>query len=94
VEMMLGAVTREMELSTVNAEALDGKFKLNVSVTKVDKSELLNVDKPHYQQLIAKYPHLEGVTMDDKDQKLKLPIISFSEQATVHQNICTDVHQN
>ena len=68
VEMMLGAVTREMELSTVNVEALDGKFKLNVSVTKVDKSELLNVDNPHYQQLIAKYPHLEGVTMDDKDQ--------------------------
>ena len=74
VEMMLGAVTREMELSTVNVEALDGKFKLNVSVTKVDKSELLNVDNPHYQQLIAKYPHLEGVTMDDKDQKPKLPI--------------------
>jgi hypothetical protein len=54
VEMMLGAVTREMELSTVNVEALDGKFKLNVSVTKVDKSELLNVDNTHYQQLIAK----------------------------------------
>jgi hypothetical protein len=72
VEMMLGAVTREMELSTVNVEALDGKCKLNV--TKVDKSELLNVDNPHYQQLIAKYPHLEGVTMDDKDQKPKLPI--------------------
>jgi hypothetical protein len=77
VEMMLGAVTREMELSTVNVEALDGKFKLNVSVTKVDKSELLNVDNPHYQQLIAKYPHLEGVTMDDKDQKPKLPIHLF-----------------
>ena len=45
-----------------------------MSVTKVDKSELLNVDNPHYQQLIAKYSHLEGVTMDDKDQKPKLPI--------------------
>ncbi|CAB3979479.1 Hypothetical predicted protein [Paramuricea clavata] len=55
VEMMLGAVTREMELSTVNVlDLVDDKFKLNVSVMKVDMSELLNVDNPHYQQLIAK----------------------------------------
>ena len=40
VEMMLGTVTREMEISTINVEALDRKFEMKVNVTKVDKNEL------------------------------------------------------
>ena len=74
VEMMLGAVTREMELSTINVEALDRKFKMNVSVTKIDKHKVLSVDNPNYQKLIASYPHLQGVRIEDNDQKSKLPI--------------------
>lgn len=52
VEMMLGTVTKEMEISVVEVEALDGKFKMNVNVTKIDKGELVMIDNPNYQELI------------------------------------------
>jgi hypothetical protein len=74
VEMMLGSVTKEMELSTVCVEAVNGEFAMDVSVTKVDKGELLYVDNPNYTTLINSYQHLDGVQMDDKDQKPKLPV--------------------
>ena len=38
VEMMLETVTREMEISEINVEALDRKFAMKVNVTKVDKN--------------------------------------------------------
>ncbi|XP_028407544.1 uncharacterized protein LOC114530162 [Dendronephthya gigantea] len=63
-----------MELSTINVKSLDSQFDMDVSVTKVDKPELLHVDNPNYDQLITNYPHLHGVTMNDNDQKPKLPI--------------------
>lgn len=74
VEMMLGSVTREMEMSTVRVEAVDGKFAMDVSVTKVDKGELLNLDNPNYAKLVSTYQHLEGVQMEDNDSKAKLPV--------------------
>ena len=54
VEMMLGTVTREMEISTINVEALDGKSEMKVNVTKVDKNELLNVDNLKYEEQRSK----------------------------------------
>ena len=74
MEMMLGTVTREMEISTIKVKALDGKFEMKVDVTKVDKHELLNVDNPKYEELIASYEHLKGVYVEDNDKKSKLPI--------------------
>ena len=52
VEMMLGSVTKEMELSTVRVEDVNENFGMDVCVTKVEKGELLFVDNPHY-------PHYE-----------------------------------
>ena len=60
MEMMLGAVTREMELSTINVQSVESDFNINVSVTKVEKPQLLQVDNPNYHHLIANYPHLSG----------------------------------
>ena len=74
VEMMLGSVTKEMELSTVHVEDVNGEFGMDVCVTKVDKGELLFVDNPHYEELINSYQHLEDVKMEDCDQKPKLPV--------------------
>ena len=61
-------------MSTVCVEAVNGEFAMDVSVTKVDKGELLYVDNPNYTTLINSYQHLEGVQMEDKDQKPKLPV--------------------
>jgi hypothetical protein len=74
VEMMLGAVTREMELSTINVQSVESDFNINVNVTKVEKPQLLQVDNPNYPQLIANYPHLREITMNENDRKPKLPI--------------------
>ena len=51
IQMMLGALTKEMEMSTVKAEALDGKFIMDVNVTRVDKGDLLVLDNSNYEQL-------------------------------------------
>ena len=71
---MLGAVTKEMEMSTVKAEALDGKFSMDVNVTRVNKGDLLVLDNPNYEQLLRTYKHLEGIQMADNDRKPKLPV--------------------
>ena len=72
IEMMLVAVTKQVELSTISVKALDGRFQMNVTVTKVDKKELLMLDNPKYQVLIASYDHLRGVEMHDCDSKQQL----------------------
>lgn len=74
VEMMLGSVTREMELCTVSVAAVNGDFEMDVNVTKVEKGELLSMDNPNYENLINTYEHLNGVQMDDVDKKSKLPV--------------------
>ena len=55
IQMMLGAVTKEMEMemSTVKVEALDGKFSMDVNVTRVDKGNLLELDNPNYEHPLA-----------------------------------------
>ena len=74
VEMMLGSVAKEMELSNVRVEEVNGNFGMDVCVPKVEKGELLFVDNPHYEELINSYQHLEGVKMEECDRKPKLPV--------------------
>ena len=69
IEMMFGATTREVELSTIEIKEISGDFSMPVEVTKVNKSELLYIDNPRYQQLMDENPHLTGVKMEDLDTK-------------------------
>ena len=94
VEMMLGVITKQMELSTIKVEALDESFAINVNVAKVDKRELLTLDNPKYEQLIARYNHLKDVKMNDADDKAKLPvhlILGASEFMAIKTNQCPKV---
>ena len=72
--MLLGASTREVELATITISDLNGKFSMPVEVTKVDKGELLFLENPKYQELIARNPHLSGVVMNNVDTKSHLPV--------------------
>ena len=74
IEMLLGTSTREVELVTIEIGDVNGKFAMPVEVTKVDKGELLFIDNPNYEEIIAKNPHLSGVVMDDQDKKSHLPV--------------------
>lgn len=47
---------------------------MEADVTKVEKPQLMMLKNPHYKKLLAKYPHLKGVTMDDAEDKARLPV--------------------
>lgn len=47
-----------MELSSITLRAVDGSTEIKVDVTKVDQKELLMLDNPNYQMVLAvtKFP--------------------------------------
>eukprot|EP00795_Rhopilema_esculentum_P004345 gene4345-20561_t len=86
IDMMLSTVNRQIEIYNVEVQNLKGDFKLEIDVSKVDREVLVSVKNPRYQDVLKKYPHLQGVTMDDVDQKPELPvhvILGASEYAKI-----------
>ena len=55
-------------------ESTNNDFKMETNLTKVDKSELLSLDNPRYEELIHQYSHLKGVTITDRDNKPQFPV--------------------
>jgi hypothetical protein len=47
---------------------------MQVDLIKVNKSELLSIDNPHYKVQVDTYPHLKGVHIHDDDAKPQLPV--------------------
>ena len=47
---------------------------MDTALTKLNKTELLTVDNPHYEKIKAKYAHLARVDLADDDKKDQLPI--------------------
>ena len=74
IEMMMGVVTRPVELFSVKISSLKRDLTINTEVTKVKKRELLSLENPLYKQCLDKYEHLKGVEMDDLDTKAILPV--------------------
>ncbi|XP_068692716.1 uncharacterized protein [Montipora foliosa] len=74
IEMMLGATTREIELSTIKVPLIEGGEELSVDVTRVERGELLRINNPHCQKIIDSYAHLKGVEMTDHDPNPHLPV--------------------
>ena len=74
IEMILCSTIQKVGSYTVKVGSVNGKFEMTTKVNKVDKGVLLTVTNPHYGELISKYPHLEGVVMEDNDKKSELPI--------------------
>lgn len=67
IDMLMASKTTRIEIYDVEVSSLDGSFKINVKLSKVNKPELLFVRNPNYEQLLRKHDHLRGVTMDDVD---------------------------
>ena len=72
--MMMGVVTKPVEIFKVQISSLKGDFLLETDVTLVKKRQLLSLENPRYQQVLEKYDHLKGVKMDDMDTKEFLPV--------------------
>ena len=65
IEMMYGATTKEVEIATIKAKAVENQFALDINITKVNKGHLLTLENPRYEQILSHYPHLQGVQMQD-----------------------------
>ena len=74
IEMMLGAVTKQVEIFQVQVSSTSGDFCLDTEVTKVDKNQLISLENPRSEQCLAKYAHLKGIEMEDKDSKDIMPV--------------------
>ena len=74
IEMMVCSTIQKVQSYTVKVSSIDGKFEMTTRINKVDKGVLLTVPNPKYDELISTYRHLQGVIMDDTDEKSELPI--------------------
>ena len=74
IEVMLGASSWVMEVYRIKLNSMKGNFEMEAEVTKVEKPHLMMLDNPRYKQLVEKHPHLKGVTMDNNDERLCLPV--------------------
>lgn len=72
--MLLEASTREVEVATITISEANRKFPMPVEVTKVGKGELVILENPRYEEVIARNPHLSRVVMSDVDTKSRLPV--------------------
>jgi len=85
IYMMLGSSTTRLEIYTGTLGSVNGQFNMNVEVTKVHKTKLLEVANPNYATLVDKYSHLKGVKIEDKDSRAQILIhliLGASEYAT------------
>ena len=72
--MMMCSTTQKIEQYEVKISSVRGKFEMTTTVSQVAKGVLLSVPNPGSAEKINKYPYLEGVVMDDEDNKPELPI--------------------
>ena len=70
----MGSKTGRMEFYDVEVSSLDGNYKMDVKLAKVEKPELISINNPGYEKLICKYNHLKDVIIEDSDEKDELPI--------------------
>ena len=58
ITMLMGVTTKTLQEFNVTMHALTDNFQLDVSVTKIDKRELLLLENPSYNKVLAEHPHL------------------------------------
>lgn len=72
IEMMFGLINKVIGVYSVMIGSFDGKFWLEMEVIRVDCSILLLFDNLGYVGILEKYFYLDGVYMDDRDEKFEL----------------------
>ena len=49
MDMMLGAVTKQVKIFQVQVSSTSGDFCLDTEVTKVDKNQVISLENPRYE---------------------------------------------
>ena len=86
IEMMMGVVTKPVEIFKVQISSLKGDFLLETDVTLVNKKQLLSLENPRYQQVLERYDHLKGVKIDDKIKTETAPLIGAANEPIAEKN--------
>lgn len=73
MEMLMSSKQARLETYQVEIESTNNGFVMTTNLIKVDKPELLFLKNLDYENIIENYPHLKGVTIEDRDRKPKLP---------------------
>ena len=74
IEMLMASATARMGIFKTTVSSRSGDYSLDVSLTTVNRGELLSLENPRYEQLLKTYSHLECGEMDGRDAKPLLPI--------------------
>ena len=74
IEMMLTSKRVRLDKYKAKVESIDGTFELPLELTRVDKTTLLDIENPYYQELQTKYSHLQGIELNDNDEKSISPV--------------------
>lgn len=85
--LLMQSTNQVIELHKLKISNVDVSFHLKTEVTKVNRTQLLFLGK--YKEKIARLSHLQGIIMDDTDEKVELlihPILGASEYARVKVN--------
>ena len=82
-----------IELHKLKISNVDRSFHLDTEVTKVNRSQLLSLGNRKYKEKIAGFLHLQGIIMDDTDEKADLLIhliLGASEYACASEQHATN----
>ena len=74
IEMMMQTSNKTIDVHKLEVTDVKDSFVLKTEVTRVERSNLLSLPNPKYNETIKRFEHLKGVTMDDTDEKEELPI--------------------
>ena len=71
IVMLTGVTTRKMQVYDAHVESLNKDFVLDVSLTKIEKHELLQLENPRYKEILKMFPHLEVSTWTIMMRKIR-----------------------
>ena len=94
IEMMLHVTTKKIKIYDVEISDLQEQFSLRAEVSEIEKSTLLTVTNPNFQEMCQNFKHLKGVKMNDTDLKNQLPvhlIIGASELAKIKTSVAPKI---
>ena len=67
--MMMQTSNKTIDVHKLEVTDVKDSFVLKTEVTRVERSNLLSLPNPKYNETIKRFEHLKGVTMDDTDEK-------------------------
>ena len=83
---MLDTTNTFTDIYDVEITNTKGNFTINTEASKVDRAELISMPNPHCKDITQTYTHLQGVQMEDSNNKEYLPvhvILGASEYANI-----------